>query len=61
MERCYKHVKATCLQGQCGCKRAGEFCGPRGDWALHSLEMFWRSERLPLLFPHVAALDHARN
>ena len=54
-------VEATCRQTQCRFKRTGQFWSPRGDEALLSLEMFWRNDRWPLLFPHVAALDPARN
>jgi hypothetical protein len=51
-----EHV-ATCRQSQCRFKRTGQFRSPPGDEALLCLEMFWRNERCPVFFPHVASVD----
>ena len=53
-------VEATCRQTQCRFKRPGQFWSRSGDEALLCLEMFWRNDRWPLLFPH-ASFNPARN
>ena len=54
-------VEATCRQGQCRFKKAGQFWSPRGDEALLSLETCWRNGRWHLLFPHAPPCDPSRN
>ena len=54
-------MESTCRQYQCRFKRPGQFWSGAGDEGLMCLETFWRNDRWPLLFPHVAALDPARN
>lgn len=53
-------VEATCRQEQCRFKRPGQFWSRAGDEALLTLEMFWRNDRWPLLFPHTS-FDPAKN
>ena len=53
-------VESTCRQTQCRFKRPGQYWSSQGDEALLCLEMFWRNERWPLLFPH-RATDCSRN
>lgn len=53
-------VESTCRQTQCRFKRPGQYWSPQGDEALLCLEMFWRNDRWPLLFPH-RSTDWSKN